>query len=238
MNNSQEISDYLNQNVKEKKYFYTLFAYREDAQLLAENYQLMQNPFVDTLYEEALKLLNTGKIAFDLDQGFKKLKSHYPDFKVPKIQAVYSAFGKDIFLSDSLFVLGLDYYLGEQASYRPNVYEYIKARLTPDHLVPQVFQFLSLNFNKTKKGRRNVLDEMIYSGKAMEFAREMLPCVSDSLIIGYSSQDFANATVSEAIIWSHFLEKQLLYDESTKAILRYVDESLRYLKLTKNVPVE
>ncbi len=236
INSPERIEEYLMINHGERDYFYSLFAYRNDEQLLDDNYELIQNPNVDTLYQETIRLINTGKLAFELDQGFKKLTSHFPEFQTPKIQAVYSGFGKDIFLSDSLIVLGLDYYLGEEAKYRPNVYDYIKVRLTPDHLVPQVFQFLSLQFNETKGGRRNVLDEMIYAGKAMAFAKEMLPCVSDNLIIGYNEQDFTNATISEAIIWSYFLEKQLLYEENTKAIARYVDERPSIPEISKNCP--
>lgn len=230
------IGEYLSKNAVERNYFHSLFAYRTEEQLLSDNFKLLSNPYVDTLYQQTLSLMNAGRIAFDLDQGFKRLKEEYPDFNTPVVQAVYSGFGKDIVLSDSLIVLGLDYYLGEQATYRPNVYDYIKVRLTPKHLVPQVFQFLSLKFNETKQGRRNVLDEMIYYGKAMEFTKEMLPCVEDTLIIGYGQQDFANATVSEAIIWSYFLENRLLYEENTKAITRYVDERPSIPEISKNCP--
>ncbi len=235
-NNPEEIRDYLAAKTDERDYFYSLFAYRTDEQLLSDNFELLSNPYVDTLYQQTLSLINAGRIAFDLDQGFQRLQEDYPNFQTPTVQAVYSGFGKDIYLSDSLIVLGLDYYLGEKATYRPNIYDYIKVRLTPEHLVPQVFQFLSLRFNQTKEGRRNVLDEMIYYGKAMEFTKEMLPCVDDRLIIGYGEQDLANATVSEAIIWSYFLENQLLYDESSKAVTRYVDERPSIPEIGKNCP--
>lgn len=215
---------YLEANPKEKDYLYTLFAFRSDDQLLQDNFDLLQNPFVDTLYQETINLIDAGLVSYELDRAYARLQKHYPDFELPKVKAVYSGFGSDLYFSDSLIVLGLDYYLGENASYRPTVYDYIRIRLTPDHLVPQLLQFTSLKFNKNKEGKRTVLEEMISYGKALEFSKEMLPCVADSLIMGYTNQQLANATVSEGVIWSHFIENKLLYSDSPSNIKKYVDE--------------
>ena len=220
----EPLKTYLESNPVEKDYFYTLFAFRSDEQLLQDNFDLLQNPFVDTLYQETINLIDAGLVSYELDRAYARLQKHYPEFESPKVKAVYSGFGADIYFSDTLIVLGMDYYLGENASYRPTVYDYIRIRLTPDHLVPQLLQFTSLKFNKNIEGKRNVLEEMISYGKALEFSKEMLPCVPDSLIMGYTNQQLANATVSEGVIWSHFVENKLLYSDSPSNIKKYVDE--------------
>ena len=232
----EPLRSYLASNPRELDYFYTIFAYRTDEQLLEDNFKLLQNPFVDTLYQEVIDLISAGKISYELDQAYSRVKKYYPEFNPPKVQAIYSGFGKDIYFSDSLLVLGLDYYLGEGASYRPNVYDYLRVRLTPDHLVPQLMQFTSLKFNETTQGKRTILEEMIYYGKAMEFTRQMLPCVHDSLIIGYTRQELADATVSEGVIWSHFIDNKLLYDDTPSKITRYIDERPNVLEIDKRCP--
>ncbi|GHE55870.1 MULTISPECIES: hypothetical protein [Roseivirga] len=236
LTNTEAIDQYLESNPEEYEYFKFVFGFQTPEDLLNENFELLQNPYVDTLYQETLALISAQEVAYELDQAFGRLKGIYPDFSAPKVQAVYSAFGKDLFLSDSLIVIGLDYYLGEEASYRPNIYDYILNRMSPDHLVPQLMQFMSLRYNKTKQDSRTVLDEMIYYGKAMAFAKQMLPCVNDSLIIGYSRQQLADATVSEALIWSHFVEERLLYSEDPTAITRYIDERPSVLEIDKRCP--
>lgn len=233
---TQTIDAYLQANPKEYEFFRFVFNFQTPEDLLEENFQLLQNPYVDTLYQETLRLISAQKVAYDLDQAFARLKSFYPEFEAPKVQAVYSAFGKDVYLSDSLIVIGLDYYLGEEASYRPNVYDYILKRLTPDHLAPQLMQFMSLPYNATGDGKRTVLDEMIYYGKAFAFAKQMLPCTPDSLIVGYTSQDIANATVSEGVIWNHFLEEKLFYSEQPNHITRYIDERPNVLEIDRRAP--
>ena len=230
------IDAYLSTNKEELQFFSFVFNFQTPEDLTKENLELLQNPYVDTLYQETFRLINAEEIAYELDQAFARIKSFYPNFEAPKVQAVYSAFGKDFYISDSLVVIGLDYYLGEEASYRPNVYEYIQKRLTPDHLVPQLLQFMSLPYNETKDGQRTVLDEMIYYGKAFAFAQQMTPCTADSLIIGYSHQELADATVSEGVIWNHFLENKLLYNDDPNAIIRYIDERPNVLEIDKRCP--
>ncbi len=230
------IDAYLVANPNEFDFFSFVFNFQSAEGLMEENIKLLQNPYLDTLYQQTFKLINTQEVAYELDQAFARIKSFYPEFESPKVQAVYSAFGKDLYLSDSLIVIGLDYYLGEEASYRPNVYDYILRRFTPEHLVPQLLQFMSLPYNQTKEGQRSVLDEMIYYGKALAFAQQMSPCSDENLIIGYTRQELADATVSEAVIWNHFLENRLLYSEDPNAITRYVDERPNVLEIDRKCP--
>lgn len=236
MTSIEPLRNYLSTNPGERDYFYTIFAYRTDEQLLRANYELLQNDFVDTLYQETMSLIDAGMVGYELDRAYRRVKKVYPDFEPPKVQAVYSGFGKDIYLTDSLLIIGLDYYLGEEASFRPNVYDYLRVRLTPDHLVPQLLQFTSLKFNQTKSGKRTILEEMIYYGKAMEFTSEVVPCAADSVIMGYTGKEFADATVSEGVIWAHFLERKLLYSDIPSNITKYIDERPGIPEIDKNCP--
>ncbi len=234
--NIESLKTYLDANPSEKDYYYTIFAYRSDEQLLRDNYALLQNPFVDTLYQETMNLIDVGLVSYNLDKAYSRVKKAFPDFQAPKVQTVYSGFGKDIYLTDSLLIIGLDYYLGEEASFRPSVYDYIRVRLTPAHLVPQLIQFTSLKFNETKQGKRTILEDMVYYGKAMEFTSEMLPCVADSTIIGYTSKQMADAVISEGVIWQHFLERKLLYSDVPSNITKYIDERPSIPEIDMNCP--
>lgn len=232
----ERVGMYLDTHPKEYEMMSLAFNFITSTELDRENFNTLKNPYVDTLYQEINQLVNVSEIRFDLDRAYKRLITHFPDFEVPKIEMIYSGFGRDIFISDSLLIIGIDYYLGEEASFRPNVYDYIKARLTPDHLVPQVMQFTSLQFNQTKNQKRSLLEEMIYYGKALEFASEMLPCEPKHLIMGYTPQEMANAEVSEAVIWNFFLDNSLIYSEAPNNISRYIDERPAVPEIDKICP--
>ena len=232
----ERVGLYLDAHPKERELMSLAFNFITEEELDRENYLTLKNPYVDTLYQEVYEIIDAGQLRFDLDRAYSRLKSYYSSFSSPKVEMIYSGFGRDIFLSDSLLVIGVDYYLGESASFRPNVYDYLKARLTPDHIVPNIMQFTSLEFNETKSDKRSLLEEMIYYGKALEFAKEMLPCTAAHLIMGYSPDQMANAEVSEAVIWNYFLDNELIYSEAPLNITRYIDERPAVPEIDKICP--
>ncbi|WP_268122685.1 hypothetical protein [Roseivirga pacifica] len=234
--NLEQVGMYLDDNAEERNLYAIAFAYQTPAELLTENFETIENPYVDTLYQETMSLIDVGSMRYELENAYKRLKIFYPEFEAPKVETVYSGFGSDLFISDTLLIVGLDYYLGEEASFRPNVYEYVRTRLTPEHLVPQLVQFTSLKFNKTDNKKRSLLEEMIYYGKALEFTKQMLPCVPDNIIMGYTAQQMADSEVSEAVIWSHFVENKLFYSQDPLNITKYVDERPAIPEIDKVCP--
>ncbi len=220
----REIAQYLAQNQQERSYYEVIFDFISEEQALKENFEILKNPGVDTIYYEILQVFDVDALAFEIGRAFANVQKNFPDFAPPKVKFVYSAFGKDMYLTDSTLVIGLDYYLGEGATYRPNIYDYLLTRMRPEYIIPQVVQYVSLAYNPSSTLGDTMLDEMIYHGKALAFTQTILPCTADSIIMGYSQQDFANASVSEAVIWSHFLENELVYEENPNLITKYVDE--------------
>ncbi|MGW8121732.1 gliding motility protein GldB-related protein [Roseivirga echinicomitans] len=219
------LSAFLEANPIVRDYFFLANDYPSKSEMLTEVFNLIKNPFVDTLYQQTKQIIDEVKLKQDLEIAFKRIKSYYPEYKVPKVQTVYSAFGNDVFFSDSLVVIGIDYYLGPEASYRPNVYDYLSIRLTPEHLVPHIVQFTSLKFNDTgDHEERTILDEMVYYGKALEFTKTMLPCLPDSLIMGYDGESLASSIRSEGFLWSYFVDNALLYDKTPLNLTKYIDE--------------
>lgn len=204
--------------------FFKANQYGSREEMLDQTWQLLQNQYVDTLYREVKRLFDVEKFRAELENAYKRISYFYPEFKPPKVQTVYSGFGKDIFFTDSLLVIGLDYYLGPKAKFRPDEYEYLKTRLTPDHLVPQLIQFTSNKYNQTNLSQRTILDEMVFYGKALYFTKQMLPCTPDSLIIGYSGQQIANSELSEGYLWAYFVENALLYDRKPLNIAKFIEE--------------
>lgn len=219
-----ELRSFFKEHPMVRDYFFQAPQYPSESAMLEDVMSLLKNPYLDTLYQETNRFFNEEQLSLELENAFKRIRSYYPEYKVPKVETVYSGFGSDIYFSDSLLIIGLDYYLGEEASFRPNVYDYLKSRLTPEHLVPQIVQFTSLKFNSTESGERTILDEMVYYGKALEFTKTILPCTADSLIMGYNSKSMASSLRSEGFLWSYFVDNALLYDKTPLNLTKYIDE--------------
>ncbi|GAB5522661.1 MAG: hypothetical protein Roseis2KO_05330 [Roseivirga sp.] len=220
----EELAVFLAANPVVRDDFFQAASYKSEGEMLTETLKILKNPYVDTLYQEVRSVFDVEQLRVELEDAFSRIKYFYPDFEAPKVRTVYSGFGNDITYSDSLLVIGLDYYLGEEASFRPDEHEYVKVRLTPKHLVPHLIQFTSNRFNDTNIDDRTILDEMVFYGKALHFVKKMLPCTPDSLVIGYSGDQILNTEVSEQYLWAYFVDNALLYDKRPLNIAKFIEE--------------
>ncbi len=220
----EELAAFLAANPIVRDDFFQAGNYKSEAEMLTETMKILSNPYVDTLYQEVTRIFDVDKLRDELEDAFSRIKYFYPDFEAPKVRTVYTGFGNDIYYNDSLLVIGLDYYLGPEASFRPDEHEYVKVRLTPDHLVPHLIQFTSNRFNDTNVDDRTILDEMVFYGKALHFVKTMLPCTPDSLVIGYNTEQMLNTEVSEPYLWAYFVDNALLYDKKPLNIAKFIEE--------------
>jgi hypothetical protein len=201
--------------------------YPSDSVFIDEVFARMTNPYLDTLLTETNRVfgdLTVLKNAFE--EAFLNLKYYYPEFTPPKIQTIVSGLDTDMFVSDSLIVVSLDFYLGEGAKYRPKVYDYLLRKYDPTDIVPSCLLIygISERFNKTELKDQTVLADMIGYGKAFYFAKHMLPCVPDSVFIWYTPEEIKGSRKNEDLIWKRFIDSQVLYSTSHKVKQDYLGE--------------
>ena len=217
--------------------FFLELSYPSKSVMLDEVFKLIKSPYTDTIYQQTKLIFGNGEVILDqFTDAFKRIKFYYPEFEPPRIQTIVSRFGNDVYLTDSLIIIGLDYYLGEGAKYKPDIFQYILDRMTPDHLVPSIVMFMSNRFNKSDMAQRALVDEMIFFGKAYQFTKKVMPCTADSLIVGYTQQQLMDSEVSEEYIWSYFIQNEMLYDKSQMNITKFVNERPSIPEIDANCP--
>jgi gliding motility-associated lipoprotein GldB len=237
MTDTSQLNLFLEKHPIIAREFFSDLSYPSKAVMLDEVYKLIKNPFTDTLYQQVKAIYGNGEVIQEqFTDAFKRIKYYYPEFKTPKIQTVVTGFGNDVYLSDSLIVIGLDYYLGEQGKYKPDLFQYILDRMTPDHLVPSIVMFMSNGFNKSNMGQRTMVDEMVFFGKAYHFTKKVMPCTPDNLIAGYTQKELLDSEVSEEYIWSYFIQNEMLYDKNTMNITKFVNERPSIPEIDPNCP--
>jgi len=189
--------------------------------------QLATNPDLEKLGREtAAAFPDSAGLQRDLGTMFGKVHYYFPDFKTPPAAATYVSglMGKDIFVNDSLLVLSLDWYIGPNASYRPDLPGYMLRRYRPANLLPTLATAVAGKYVPRKLTAPRVLDEMISQGKRLYFAGQVLPCAPDTLLMGYTSKELSGLQFNEAKVWGHFLENNLLYSSTPFLIQKYVAE--------------
>lgn len=162
----------------------------------------------------------------ELENAFKYIRYHFPDYKVPKIYTFVSGFSNDFYIDDNIIVIGLDYFLPQDHRFQPDdLPQYITKRYQREYLVPTLVTAISSKFNYTDMRDNTLLAEMVFYGKAYHFTKSILPCTPDSLIIGYSQDDIVASYANEKFIWSHFVENELLFETNPFEIRKYTGEA-------------
>ena len=202
-------------------------SYPNDSIFLNTIYERLTHTQIDTLLSETKKSFGDGSALKDqFEEAFRNLKYYYPEFRVPKVQTIITGLDSDMFISDSLIIVSLDYYLGPKGKYRPQVYDYQLRKYDPDDIVPSIMLIYGINdsINKTQLDDKTVLADMIAFGKSFYFAKHMLPCVPDSTFIWYTSDEIKGAVSNQDLIWARFIESQVLYSTSMTEKRNYLSE--------------
>jgi hypothetical protein len=219
--------------------FFNRQAYSSDSAFINELFQRFTHPSFDTLLSETHRVFGNGEeLKAQFADAFKNLKYYYPDFTPPTIQTVVSGLETDVMVTDSLVIIGLDYFLGDGAKYRPNMYEYMQKRYNKDFVVPSVMLLygISNRFNRTNMEDKTVLADMVAYGKAYTFTKYMMPCAPDSVLIGYTKREIEGAVYNEATIWKRMVEDQILFGTSHMIKQKYISERPKTVEISGQCP--
>jgi gliding motility-associated lipoprotein GldB len=212
--------------------------YPHDSILADQLYKLSNDIHIDTLFQEAKEVFGDMEdLKGELRLAFQHIKKHYPEFREPTIYTAITGLGNDLFVSDSIIVIGLDYFLGENATFRPaHLPEYILKRYRKEYIVPNIILLMSKKYNATDYQNNTMLADMIFYGKAYYFTKAVMPCTADSLLIGYTGEEIRDVRDNENIIWANFIENQLLFETSHFTKNKFLGERPKVFEIGSKCP--
>ncbi|QCK13709.1 gliding motility lipoprotein GldB [Mangrovivirga cuniculi] len=227
LNSLRETANFLNKNQGFLAGFLEPQQYQNPNTVVGRFHNLITNPGFDSLQSETRKVFDEQKIneiENELELLFKHIKYYYPDYNIPKVQTVTTGIIRDLYVTDSVIVIGLDYFLGEKGRYRPQQPQYILDHYTPEYIVPKIALLISNKYNKVDLNDKTLLADMIYYGKSYAFVNAVMPCLDERKIMWYSEQEMEAANNNAEIIYSYFVSNELFYDTSPMAKRKYVME--------------
>lgn len=229
----------LDKHIILRDHFFNRDRYGNDSVFVNELYQRFANPHIDTLVMEVRRVFgNENELKAEFTEAFKNLRYHFPEMRIPKIQTVISGLENDLFVSDSLIIVGLDYFLGTGAKYRPNMYEYLLRQYGKENIVPSCMLLYGIDgrMNNVNAADKTVLADMIAYGKSFYFAKQMVPCVPDSILIWYTAEEVKGARENQDLIWARFIEDQLLYSTSYTMKQKYLSDRPKTVEVGEKCP--
>lgn len=157
---------------------------------------------------------------------FKFVKYYNPKFAAPNIVTMLSNIDYEsrVIYADSLLLISLDVYLGENHPFYADYPNYIKQNNTKEHLIVDVATtFIDQQIQPSNK--RRFIDKMIYEGEKMYLLDLYLPQVSDKEKIGYSEDKLNWAKANEEQTWMYFIDRKLLFSTDTKLNQRFLENA-------------
>lgn len=223
---------------KLKKKFPFLFPERISDSVWIKNMQ-------DTLQEHLLSEVhiafpNFDKETEDIKSLFQHLKYYDKTFSVPRMITLtnYVDYRNKVIVTDTIDLIALDNYLGEDHEFYADISRYLAQEMTPSQIIPDLAKGYAEKYIFQPE-RKTLLDDMIYFGKELYFKDKMIPFVSDADKIGYTQKQLDWAISNESYIWRFFIEKELLYSTDTSLASRFINPapySKFYLELDSESP--
>lgn len=201
----------------------------------------LSNPLLRELYTEVQnKYGDADFLKNDLGELFGKMKYYFPKAQTPKVITLINEVDKDAkaIYADSLALISLDCYLGENHRFYKDFPDYQRVRFNQNQILPDLVSSFALS-KIPYPSDRTLLSQMIYYGKELYIKDVLLPENSNAAKIGYTELQQKWCEENEAQMWSYFIENDLLYDSNQKNQFRFINDapfSKFYLEIDNESP--
>ncbi|MDP5093526.1 MAG: gliding motility lipoprotein GldB [Polaribacter sp.] len=179
------------------------------------------------LFAETQKIYKDfSDVEMQLTSLFKHVKYYNPSFNAPNIVTIQSNIDYEsrVIYADSLLLISLDVFLGENHPFYADFPNYIKQNNTKDHLVVAVAEAI-INQQIPPTNNRSFIAKMVHEGKKMALLDWYLPTISEVEKIGYSQEKWQWAVENEAQIWAYFMEEKVLFSTETNLNKRFLEDA-------------
>jgi hypothetical protein len=239
ISSKQELVNILSKHPVLRDYFFHRTEYPSDSVFINVLYSRFTNPHIDSLRMEVTRVFgDESDLKKEFTNAFKNLIYYYPNLVLPKIETTISGLDTDLFVSDSLIIVSLDYFLGAGAKYRPDTYDYLLRQYVKENVVPSCMLIYGIDsrLNKVDPNDKTVLADMIAYGKAYYFAKQLLPCTPDSTFIWYTTEEIEGSRKNQDLIWARFIEDEVLYSTSHVVKQKYLGERPKTVEVGEKCP--
>jgi hypothetical protein len=152
--------------------------------------------------------------------------------QTPTLDSIYtffSVYNHGVALISGGAAIGLDFFLGpDHPGYAsiPNLnHQYIRRRLTPEHILPNLAeswaQDLLANYPPIEGNR--LIDHILRNGKTWYLMDKLLPHVPDSLKCGFSAYQMEYCIKGELALYEYLVKDINLYSDKLLDFRKYIE---------------
>lgn len=188
----------------------------------------MQSPLQQEMADEVLKTFPDQTFLADkLGPLFQHITYYFPRFRAPTTVTLINDVdyqNRVIVASDTLLLLSLDNYLGQDHRYYSDIKRYIVKNLNPSQLPIDIAKAYAQKYISLPT-KNTFLEQMIYFGKQLYLQQIWLPTTSDASKIGYTENQWQWAEENQVYMWRYFIEKELLFSTDPGLTPRFISNA-------------
>ena len=167
------------------------------------------------IYQATTKIQASKKASPEIASAFKRFHYYFPTYTLPK-QFIYfigplETYG-NVVTKDGL-ALGLQLYMGAESSWYYSeqintIYPtYISRHFAPEYIVVNSVQNILNDYDPLALNGKQLIEQMVEIGKRQYILSRCLPNASDTLLLGYTSNQLKAIEDNKGDIWT-FLSSQ------------------------------
>ena len=185
------------------------------------------DPFSIVLYQRAKAVFpDLRQVESVVEDVFAHFHYYYPDIKLPTkaitcITGVHPDEPPVQIINDQL-VISLDWYLNDEGVYdQIGMPRYMSLRRNSSTLAKEVAEQLYMNYLYEWRKQGQIVDEMVFYGRRNYFIEAMCPSLPDSVLLGYSSDQWRWAVENEGQMWADIVGNRRLYDAGLDSYMMF-----------------
>ena len=192
------------------------------------------------------------KISDEIKKGLQYVKYYFPDYQLPQSVITFlgpldanfqTSFGVqgDVLTPEGLGI-GLQLHLGSNFSFYKSqagqsLYpSFISENFDAGHIVVNSMRNIADDLFEDKSSGKPLIEQMVEKGKLLFLVSKFLPATPDNMLIGYTKVQMNAAKENEGVIWSFFLNNDLLNTQEQDIIKNYIGESPKTAEFGDNAP--
>jgi len=164
------------------------------------------------------------EIESGLGKAFYRFRREFPDKVIPSVYTLISGFNQSMITADTLLAIALDKYLGqnEDLYFRMGLPNYQRRLMDAKYMATDCMKAWLYSEFPYNEANDNVLANILYEGKVMYAMRQLFPQTPDSLLFGYTPDQMRWCINNTAQMWTHLVEKKLLYSSDSFTINKLI----------------
>jgi hypothetical protein len=118
------------------------------------------------------------------------------------------------------------------------MYDYILRQYVKENIVPSCLLLFGISdpYNATNATDKTVVADMIAYGKSYYYAKHMLPCLPDSILMNYTGKEIEEAKKFENLIWYRIIEDKILFSTNHIDKQHFLGERPKTIEVGEDCP--